>query len=329
MRLNLSLLLIIALASALPVQAQPSPVVNAPISGADFVRSGGVEPDTTAPWRYFPLHVGDAWEYYSYATGGRRRVDVLGEETINGQHYFMQRSRTYDADGNVTGTSGPSPVRFDTSTSTARFYVEAIDEELLIFPCPLNVAFGDEIECPERKPPFEVGGGYDGTLAFGGEFPGTGPDTVRTAVKTYYSFDPGDTLDYRYAADIGFVFFEGELGAEGIYYARVNDVEYGQAVYPVAEEPGPPESEALALKVFPNPFRERFTVTLDLPQAGAARLEVVDVLGRVVRSRDLGVLPLGRHEVQLRTADLAAGPYLVRLVAGEALRATRTVTRLR
>ena len=333
MRWSLPLLLIAVLSAALPVQAQPSPVANTPIPGADLLLSGGAEPDTTAPWRYFPLHVGDAWEYYSYATGERRRVDVLGEETIDGRHYFTWRSRTYDADGNRVNGWGPRPIRFDTASAVVRTYVIEIGEEsrfpLPWTPCSLDVFFGHTILCGDRKLPFEVGGDYDGTLAFGGEFPGTGTDTVRTSVKTYYSFDPGNTLDYRYAADIGVVFFEGELGAEGIYYARVSGVEYGQAFYPVADELGPPEPEALALSVFPNPFRERLTVTLDLPQAGAATLEVIDVLGRVVRRRDLGVLPAGRHEVRLRTADLAAGPYLVRFVAGESLRTTRTVTRLR
>src|SRR5690606_24899175 len=179
---------------------------------------------------------GDAWEYYHYATGERRRVDVLGEETINDQHYFMWRSRTYDAARNVTRSPGHIPVRFDTTTATIRFYVRATDAELSFFPCPLDAAFGDEIVCPEREVPFEVSGSYDGLLAFGGEFPGTGTDTVRTAVKTYYSFHPGHTLDYRYAADIGFVYYDDDYNPEGIYYAKVDGVEYGQPFYPVSTE---------------------------------------------------------------------------------------------
>src|SRR5690554_4987215 len=89
-----ALLLFLASVLAAPAAwAQTPPVANARVPGSDFTRPGGdVEPDTTSPWRYFPLHVGDAWEYYYYfGNGVRRRVDVLGEETHEGRHYFTWR----------------------------------------------------------------------------------------------------------------------------------------------------------------------------------------------------------------------------------------------
>ncbi len=324
--MRLTTLLLLGLLAA-PAAAQP--LANASLPGADFLRAGGGDPvpDTTAPWRYFPLHVGNAWEYYNYATGGRYRVDVLGEETINGLHYFLWRERTYDAGGNATGTWGPRPVRFDTTTATPR-YLTFVDTEQWMVPCPLDAPFNSEIACPEWEPTYEVGGGYDGLLAFGGEFPGTGTDTVRTAVKTYYSYHPGHTYDYRYAADIGFVFGDDGYASGGIYYAKVDGVEYGQPFYPVASEDGVPEVEALTLSVYPNPFRERLTVAFEVTRPGPVVVEVVDVLGRVVRRRDLGAVPAGRREVALGGEGLPAGLYVVRVAAGEG-RAVRRVVRVR
>ncbi len=327
-------LLFLALAStawAQPVITEDAKLVG---SGTDFLRADGGDPvpDTTAPWRYFPLHVGDAWEYYHYQTGERRRVDVLGEETYNGRHYFLWRSRYYDADGESTGTWGPVPVRFDTTSAMARMFIPEIGEESRFpfswTPCPLDAPFYSEIACPEWEPTYEVGGGYDGLLAFGGEFPGTGTDTVRTAVKTYYSYHPGHTYDYRYAADIGFVFGDDGYASGGIYYAKVDGVEYGQPFYPVASEDGVPEVEALTLWAYPNPFRERLIVAFEVVRAGPVVVEVVDVLGRVVRRRDLGVVPAGRREVALGGEELPAGVYVVRVTSGQE-RAVRRVVRVR
>ena len=314
-----------------PTGATP-PVANAAVPGADFLRSGGPEPDTTAPWRYFPLHVGDAWEYYGYNTGERRRVDVLGAETHEGRDYVTWRSLTYDADGNQVNGFGPVPVRFDTTSALARVFIPELGEEstfsLPWTRCPLDAGFGSEITCPHRpKYTFTVGGGYDGLLAFGGDFPGTGPDTVRTAVKTYYLFDPGNSEDWRYGADLGLVFFEGELGAEGIYYSKVDEVEHGRAFYPVAGEAGPAEpSGALTLALYPNPVRARLTLVVETEAAGPLTIEVLDVLGRVVLRQD--AVGAGARVVPLAVGGLRPGVYLVRVRTAEGRAATAKVLKL-
>ena len=315
--------------AAAPAWAQAPPVANAPVPGADFLRADGGDPvpDTTAPWRYFPLHVGDAWEYYNYATGGRRRVDVLGEETHNGQHYFTWRSRTYDANGNSADSWGPRPVRFDTTQAIAVAYFTNTDNEspLIWSRCPLDASFGDEVECAYSEAPFEVGGGYDGMLVFGGEFPGTGEDTVRTAAKTYYSYHPGHTLDYRYAADIGFVYYDDKYDREGIYYAKVDGVEYGQPFYPVSSEDGAPEMEALTLSAYPNPFRSQLTVVMNGATGGLAEIELIDMLGRTVHRERLG---WGEHTLDLSGEELVPGAYLVRIRAGTGGIVTKKVLKL-
>lgn len=125
------------------------------------------------------------------------------------------------------------------------------------------------MECYLEKGPWSVGGGYDGLLVFGEPLPGTGEDTVRTAVKTFvYDTNPGVFYDLRYAAGIGLIYYDDVFVREGVYYARVDGVEYGVSVLPpfvVSSEAEAPEPDAAqALEAWPNPFRERLTVDLTL-----------------------------------------------------------------
>jgi hypothetical protein len=83
-----------------------------------------------------------------------------------------------------------------------------------------------------------------------------------------------------------------------------------------------PGTSVLSLAPFaPNPWHGARTVRFTLPAAGEARLELLDVMGRQVRTLVAGVLPAGPHE---RTWDgrderghpAPAGLYFVRLRAG-------------
>ena len=58
-------------------------------------------------------------------------------------------------------------------------------------------------------------------------------------------------------------------------------------------------------------------VTFTLPTQGTARLELHDVTGRLLRSRDLGGETPGEQTVNLAEGEaLATGIYFVRLVQG-------------
>uniref|UniRef100_A0A832I2I1 T9SS type A sorting domain-containing protein n=1 Tax=Eiseniibacteriota bacterium TaxID=2212470 RepID=A0A832I2I1_UNCEI len=76
--------------------------------------------------------------------------------------------------------------------------------------------------------------------------------------------------------------------------------------------------------VRPNPTPRDVVVTFALPRAASASLELVDIGGRRVRTREVGSLGAGRHTVNLTegTAALPAGVYIVALHAEG-----RTVTR--
>ncbi|MEM8601502.1 MAG: T9SS type A sorting domain-containing protein [Bacteroidota bacterium] len=85
-----------------------------------------------------------------------------------------------------------------------------------------------------------------------------------------------------------------------------------------------PERARLDLTVAPNPARVGSTVVLVLPEAAHARIEVVNLLGRVVATLRDGPLAAGTHTMRLK-ASLAAGAYVARMIAGDEVVTTRFV----
>ncbi len=72
--------------------------------------------------------------------------------------------------------------------------------------------------------------------------------------------------------------------------------------------------------VYPNPFNPRTTIAFDLAAAGAARLEIYDLGGRLLRVLAAADLPAGHQEAVWDGRDdagrgVAAGLYLCRLTA--------------
>ena len=88
--------------------------------------------------------------------------------------------------------------------------------------------------------------------------------------------------------------------------------------------PSPGTGSELALEsIRPNPAGATIEVAYALDRTGSAALELVDVSGRRVLQRDLGLVSPGRHESRMsRPADLPAGVYWLRLT-----QAGRHVTR--
>ena len=98
-------------------------------------------------------------------------------------------------------------------------------------------------------------------------------------------------------------------------------VEYGGGSRPVAVGDRPPLDFALHA-VVPTPSRGAVGVELSLPDARPARLDLIDVAGRRVATRELGPLGPGRHRVEL-AAGLRSGLYLVRLTQGDRSRTAK------
>ncbi|MEM1054872.1 MAG: FG-GAP-like repeat-containing protein [Bacteroidota bacterium] len=82
--------------------------------------------------------------------------------------------------------------------------------------------------------------------------------------------------------------------------------------------------DALALRISPNPVRGVARAEYLLPEAGSARVLLLDALGREVLVLATGPHTAGRHTVSIPTTPLSPGAYIVRVETEE----TTTFTRL-
>ncbi|GAB5536717.1 MAG: hypothetical protein Rubg2KO_29660 [Rubricoccaceae bacterium] len=98
---------------------------------------------------------------------------------------------------------------------------------------------------------------------------------------------------------------------------------------PVSTEPGESLPDVLALHApAPNPTRGASSMQVDLPTPARVRLSIYDALGREVAVALDDERRAGTHAVELAVGGLAAGVYVVRLVAGSEVQMQRlTVVR--
>lgn len=107
-----------------------------------------------------------------------------------------------------------------------------------------------------------------------------------------------------------------------------NDVflAFGTSFAPPVSVEDEAAASGLSLRIFPNPMTATGTVALAMDSAGAARVELFDVLGRRVALVHDGGLPAGVNTLALDLATLAPGTYVVRAsMDGEAV--SRLVTK--
>jgi flagellar hook assembly protein FlgD len=64
---------------------------------------------------------------------------------------------------------------------------------------------------------------------------------------------------------------------------------------------------------YPNPFNATTTINYTLPLAGDVRLQVYDIMGRVVATLENGIVPAGYYKGTWNAQGMPSGLYFVRL----------------
>ena len=318
-----------------------------------FARVGGetygeepaslIAPDPTPPHLYYPLAVGNVWEYINLglmASSGDRylRREIVRDTVVEGRHYFVQAHTQFDSDGETIGEMRESVVRYDSASTQVMGLWEGTEWPL---GCRFGADFGTPVPC-EAEPTgdssydvTEVLGGLGQSIPFGreiGSLEGINPSPLEVmAVKTFRF--PKSIADYShhsyYAAPIGYA---GETAAgcacwRNLLYARVH---LDDGVYEVGERfavaaNGEPESTPLAVTAFPSPTAGPLALAVDVPMTGAVTLEAFDALGRRVWRHEVA-LGVGRQRVEVDAGEWAPGLYVVRAASGGEA-ATATVVR--
>lgn len=169
-----------------------------------------------------------------------------------------------------------------------------------------GVALAASVRAFSGEPSWTLEFAGEGGVALVFEDAGTRPAGTRLAV---------DDLDRGVALDVA-----GGTGRARVEVPAVASAEVRRLlVRLVADGEAGPDAPAVSLgRPYPAPTASGVTVPLDLAEAGPVRLDVVDMLGRLVRRLHDGPLDAGRHDLRWDGRDASGGPaapgvYVVRL----------------
>lgn len=77
--------------------------------------------------------------------------------------------------------------------------------------------------------------------------------------------------------------------------------------------------DPLAAKIgqlYPNPTSQAFSVAVDLQRNENVQLQLVDMQGRTIASKNLGMMAAGNHLLDMPVSDLSPGMYFVKIRSG-------------
>jgi hypothetical protein len=79
----------------------------------------------------------------------------------------------------------------------------------------------------------------------------------------------------------------------------------------------PEENNILDLVLFPNPAVSSVSVSFELRNATQVQLQLLDLQGREVASKNTGTMPPGKHQLEFSPPQILPGYYLMRVVTTE------------
>lgn len=182
---------------------------------------------------------------------------------------------------------------------------------------------GDTTGAPEDTVRFQVGVRNDGN---GLDFYGV----TSTSTRGWQSVNQ-DTFTYADSGEIVYIYFDviiptwpGDVPDTIAFsvFSRLDttkhvdgSVELTASITDVGDEPFAELPDGFHLRQnYPNPFNPTTTISFTLSSRSSVRLEIFDVLGRCVDTRDLGLLPSGSHDIEYDASGSPSGIYFYRLV---------------
>lgn len=294
------------------------------------------DPDTLDWHGYFPLQVGNLWQYDIHECDLISEADwirqwrIVAETTHGVEPWFVLEARCVTIDVSdpyfdpCTGFELEHRlIRYDEDRASLRVLWLAPDGTYRDAPLyrPEDIALDMPFDTTQV--------GNEGEYHFYRENEArlSNDTVIPTTVKAVHveSAVPGARW---FAHGIGFLASVGGEGGETtirLRFASVGGETWGRH-FPVAIE-SPPElpSAIVALEVYPNPATGQVAVAIDLGRATSVTARLVDGAGRLVRSiAQSRMLPTGSSTMTVGISDLAPGVYLVDVTAGSS-RENRTI----
>ena len=161
---------------------------------------------------------------------------------------------------------------------------------------------------------------YDGNVLMARFAPGDsmysgGNAAVPAGWRTYMT--AGD--DHEYDTDLGRQVHNFYVFSDQMKQVFLNEVDY--LIRGPVKDSTVDSNELLddpfAVKIYPNPFENKWNVKLTLDKAQTVQLSLYSLNGRMVKSYSTKQFYAGEHEWQLDGQDLPAGIYIYRLMVGD------------
>lgn len=283
--------------------------------------------EDTLDWRgYYPLQVGNHWEYeikhgpLNQFSDFERRV-ITGDTLLDGTRYVIHEVQRYELLDQPDSTlelqfAATDYVRYDTvravlyaiPADSARradrtdqrwpgspFIYDYVDQPLT---CKLNADFEERFTCESSVvDSIEVvaDGGYL-SRTYGG---------IHVRARKEFS---ESTIEITFEHGLGQRFGQ-------VVYARVAGQEFGDSTVTRLDARRPPERVPdLGLSAYPNPAHAAAHFAFMLPRPGRVTLQVYDVLGRRIANPVQDAhLSAGEHRVDWNTHSVAPGVYVARM----------------
>ncbi len=259
----------------------------------------------TSVW--YPLHIGDKWEYYD-AYYGYSQVEIIGDTLMpNGKNYFIHTlyDRKYQ--------------RVDSNRYVMVYNEYAADSEYVRF--DLLAVKGDIFNLATSKT-----GGYYGYGVYE-----TGDDRnnfleMELDWKEYRevyidtTVIPKDTIwneivdSYwpRITKGLGVSSYAFDL--EALVGAVINGVGYGTLVD--IEKNSDVVYNFQLYQNYPNPFNPTTVISYSIPQPDYVTLKIFDLLGNEIQTLVDKYQTSGQHKIHFNGEKLASGVYVYCLITG-------------
>jgi hypothetical protein len=273
----------------------------------------------TARKEFFPLHIGDLWQYRD-EYGGLVIQQVIGDTLLDGHQYSLLIHSLRTSGGGITRVDSllrvinrrGLPTAGDSCGGASR-HEESI----------YRLGESDSSVWPICEIFFGMPSSSDLV-----RFNGIGSMNVFGERREVMEFDFGGTSGDTASRDTLFGF--GALLARGIgvlyeqyyesgYYmlqgAIIDGVKFGTIVT-VGEIPGTFPAALSLQQNFPNPFNPTTSIRYEVPTATHISLKVFDLLGRQIAVLVDELKAPGSHQVVFDGEGVASGVYFYRLVGG-------------
>ena len=240
---------------------------------------------TDSAYSFYPLHVGDVWEYHwgNYIANPPlhlyyQKTEITGDTLMqNGLRYFAVKVTNVDQ-----ATSYVSFQRIDSADGYVHQWYDSTHEPAVVL---LN------LRSMAAKPDTILG--------------------IPTQERKSGMVDASVTLAYGFGIVAQTESGSGWPYRSVIIYARVNGTQFGTPLS--VESPRPNPTQFLLCQNFPNPFNPTTTIRFNLANSTYVTLKMFDVLGRELRTLAAGNLNPGMHEFIFNASGLPSGIYFYQI----------------